>query len=351
MEAFYAPGHSAVLAEERAKDRSELRELEDEAIREALRRQVDIGLDVVTDGEFRRWMFMNSFYDAVSGVRTGKTVTFRNDRGEEVELNVHEIVGRLNPVDSPAAREVAFLASIVGDRPFKVTFPAASIFTHPLTTVSGGYASLDEFVGHSIQIERGLVADAVAAGATYIQFDFPLYPYLVDPAWIARFRDRGHDIALLLDRALAADRAVLEGIPDGVRVALHICRGNYRSSWMCEGSLEPVAERVFGELPYDVFLVEWDDLGRDGGFQPIRFLRNGSIMVMGIVSTKTGELEDEDDLLHRMEKAAGIVGGIERLAISPQCGFASVMVGNAIDEDAQWRKLELVAGVAHRLWR
>jgi 5-methyltetrahydropteroyltriglutamate--homocysteine methyltransferase len=350
MEAFYAPGHSAVLAEERAKDRSELRELEDEAIREALRRQVDIGLDVVTDGEFRRWMFMNSFYDAVSGVRTGKTVTFRNDRGEEVELNVHEIVGRLDPVDSPAAREVAFLASIVGDRPFKVTFPAASIFTHPLTTVGSPYQSLEEFVEHSIQIERGLVADAVAAGATYIQFDFPLYPYLVDPAWIARFRDRGRAPEALLDRALTADRAVLEGIPHGVTVALHICRGNYRSSWMCEGSLEPVAERVFGELPYDVFLVEWDDLGRDGGFQPIRFLRNGSIMVMGIVSTKTGELEDEDDLLHRMEKAAGIVGGIERLAISPQCGFASVMVGNAIDEDAQWRKLELVAGVAHRLW-
>jgi 5-methyltetrahydropteroyltriglutamate--homocysteine methyltransferase len=350
MEAFYAPGHSAMLAEERAKDRSELRELEDEAIREALRRQVDIGLDVVTDGEFRRWMFMNSFYDAVSGVRTGKTVTFRNDRGEEVELNVHEIVGRLDPVDSPAAREVAFLASIVGDRPFKVTFPAASIFTHPLTTVGSPYQSLEEFVEHSIQIERGLVADAVAAGATYIQFDFPLYPYLVDPAWIARFRDRGRAPEALLDRALAADRAVLEGIPHGVTVALHICRGNYRSSWMCEGSLEPVAERVFGELPYDVFLVEWDDLGRDGGFQPIRFLRNGSIMVMGIVSTKTGELEDEDDLLHRMEKAAGIVGGIERLAISPQCGFASVMVGNAIDEDAQWRKLELVAGVANRLW-
>jgi len=133
-------------------------------------------------------------------------------------------------------------------------------------------------------------------------------------------------------------------------VALHICRGNYRSSWMCEGSLEPVAEQVFGELPYDAFLVEWDDLGRDGGFEPVRFLRKGSTMVMGIVSTKTPVLEDEDALVRKMEQAAGLAGGMDRLAISPQCGFASVMVGNEIDEDAQWRKLGLLARVADRLW-
>ncbi len=143
---------------------------------------------------------------------------------------------------------------------------------------------------------------------------------------------------------------MLQGIPDDVTVGLHICRGNFRSSWMCEGSLEPVAERVFGELPYDTFLVEWDDRGRDGGFEPIRFLRDGAVMVMGIISSKVRELEDEDDLVRRMEEAAGIVGGMDRLAISPQCGFASVMMGNDTDEDIQWRKLELVGRVADRLW-
>jgi 5-methyltetrahydropteroyltriglutamate--homocysteine methyltransferase len=141
------------------------------------------------------------------------------------------------------------------------------------------------------------------------------------------------------------------GSPDEVTIALHICRGNYRSSWMCEGSLEPVAERVFGELPYDVFLVEWDDVVRDGGFEPIRFLRDGSVMAMGIVSTKTQRLESEDDLLRRMDEAAALVGGLDRLAISPQCGFASVMVGNEIDEAVQWRKLELVGRLAERIWR
>ena len=354
IDAFYDPGHSAVLEEERARDRGELRALEDEAIRSAVQRQIDCGLDVVTDGEFRRWMYMNSFYDAVDGVRTGKTVAFRNDRGEDVRLNIHEIVGRLAPVDSPGAREAAFMAEASAGHPFKVTFPAPSIFGHPLTTVvgpdEGGYGSLEEFVAHAIEIERGLVADAIAAGARYIQFDFPLYPYLVDPMWIARFESAGHSVDHVLDASLAADVAVLDDIPDDVTTALHICRGNFRSSWMCEGSLEPVAERVFGELPYDAFLVEWDDLGRDGGFEPIRFLRDGAVMVMGIVSSKVRELEDEDDLVRRMEEAAAIVGGMDRLAISPQCGFASVMIGNDTDEDIQWRKLELVGRVSDRLW-
>jgi 5-methyltetrahydropteroyltriglutamate--homocysteine methyltransferase len=354
VEEFYAEGHSAALDEERAKDHTSLRWEEDAGIRSAVQRQIDCGLDVVTDGEFRRWMFMNSFYDAVSGVRTGKTVRFRNDRGEDVELNVHEIVERLQPVDSPAAREAAFMSEADPGVPFKVTFPAASIFTHPFTTVSGregsGYDSLDAFVEHVIEIERDLVADAVEAGAGYVQFDFPLYPYLVDPAWIARFAAAGHDIEALVERALAADTAVLEGIPSDVTVGLHICRGNYRSSWMCEGSLEPVAERVFGDLPYDSFLVEWDDLGRDGGFEPVRHLREGAIMVMGLVSSKTPEIENEDALLRRMEQAAVLAGGMDRLAISPQCGFASVLAGNQTNEDAQWHKLELVGRVADRLW-
>jgi 5-methyltetrahydropteroyltriglutamate--homocysteine methyltransferase len=351
IEAFYERGHSAVLSEEREKDRTALRELEDAAIRDVVRRQIDIGLDVVTDGEFRRWMFMNSFYDAVSGVRTGKSVTFRNDRGEGVELAVHEIVAPLEQVDSPAAREAAFMVEATGGYPFKVTFPAPSIFLHPFTTVGGAYGSVEEFAEAAIEIERQLVREVVEAGGIYLQFDFPLYPYLVDPTWVAPFEARGHPVADLVDAAIAADTAVLEGIPDEVTVALHICRGNFRSSWMCEGSLEPVAERVFGELPYDAFLVEWDDLGRDGGFEPVRYLRGGSTMVMGILSTKTPVLEAEDDLLRKMDLAAGFVDGdLDRLAISPQCGFASVMVGNEIDEDTQWRKLELVARVADRLW-
>ena len=354
VDAFYETGHSAVLLEERAKDRTALRELEDAAVRDAVRRQIDLGLDVVTDGEFRRWMFLNSFYDAVEGFRTDNVVRFRNRRGEEVPLSVHEIVERLRPVDSPAAREAGFMADVADGHPFKVTFPAPSIFGHPFSYkpgVTSGYDSLEAFVAHAVEIERSLVLDAVAAGARYVQFDFPLYPYLVDPAWVERFEAAGQPVDGLVDAAIAVDAAILDGIPDEVTTALHICRGNYRSSWMCEGSLEPLAERVFGELPYDAFLVEWDDLGRDGGYEPVRHLRRGSTMVMGIVSTKTPEIEDEDELIRRMEHAVAFAGGdVDRLAISPQCGFASVVVGNEIDEATQWRKLELVARVANRLW-
>jgi 5-methyltetrahydropteroyltriglutamate--homocysteine methyltransferase len=355
VEAFYDPGHSVVLDEERLKDRSELRALEDDSIREAVRRQIDVGLDVVSDGEFRRWMFQNSFWDAVSGVTTDKVVRFHNQRGEELELAVPVIERRLEQVDSPAAREARFLADVTDDHPFKVTFPAASLFAHPLTTIAGsskgGYEYLEGFLAHAVEIERRLVAEAIDAGARYVQFDFPLYPYLVDPAWIARFTEAGHDVGRVLERSLAADAGVLDGIPRGVTTALHICRGNFRSAWMCEGSLEPVAERVFGWLPYDTFLVEWDDEGRDGGYSPVRFLRDGATMVMGLISSKTPELEDEDDLMRRLEEAAAFAGGMDRLAISPQCGFASVMVGNETNEDAQWRKLDLVARVADRFWR
>jgi 5-methyltetrahydropteroyltriglutamate--homocysteine methyltransferase len=355
IDRFYGAGHTTLHDEERAKDRAELRALEDEAIRVAVRRQIELGLDVVTDGELRRWMFQNSFWDAVSGVRTDKVVRFHDAAGRDAELNVPVIVERLRVVDSPAATEARFMAQTTGGHPFKVTFPAASLFAHPLTTIAGreqgGYEGLEAFVQHAIEIERRLVAEAIEAGVRYVQFDFPLYPFLVDPAWAARFEQAGHPVDRVLERSLAADAAVVEQVPDRVTTALHICRGNFRSSWLCEGSLEPVAERVFGGLAYDAFLVEWDDLGRDGGFEPIRHLREGSVMVLGIVSTKAPALESEDDLLRRIEEAASFVGGdLDRLAISPQCGFASVMIGNEIDEDAQWRKLELVGRVAERVW-
>jgi 5-methyltetrahydropteroyltriglutamate--homocysteine methyltransferase len=174
---FYAEGHSAVLADERRKDRTELRALEDEAIRDAVRRQVELGLDVVTDGEFRRWMFLNSFYDALEGFRTDNIVNFRNARGEDVPLPVHEIVERLRLVDSPAAREAAFMSAVADGYPFKVTFPAPSLFGHPFSYkpgVTSGYGTFQEFVAHAIQIERELVADAIKAGTKYVQFDLSL---------------------------------------------------------------------------------------------------------------------------------------------------------------------------------
>lgn len=331
------------------RDAAQLGAIADRAIERVVARQVELGLDVVSDGEFRRWMFLNSFYDAVEGIATDRQeVEFRNAEGQAVVLTVPSIEARLRKVDSPAAREAAFLASVT-EHPFKVAFPAASIFAHPFGVSADAYPSLDEFVEHAIEIERELIAETVAAGCRYVQLDFPLYPYLVDAGWVARFEAAGHDVSDLLDRAIAADRAILEAIPEGVTTGIHVCRGNYRSRWVCEGSLEPVAERMFGELPYDAFLVEWDDVRREGGYEAIRFVPPGHLVVMGLVSSKRAELEHEDDVLRRLDEAARHLP-LEQLALSTQCGFASVISGNELDEEAQWRKLDLVARVADRAW-
>jgi methionine synthase II (cobalamin-independent) len=321
----------------------------DRAIEDVVARQIELGLDVVSDGEFRRWMFLSSFYDAVSGVATDRSeVEFRNERGETVVLTVPSVEARLERVDGPAAREAAFLARVT-EHPFKVAFPAASLFVHPFGVSAKAYPSHEEFVAEAIAIERDLIVEAVEAGCRYVQLDFPIYPYLVDPGWSARFEAAGHDVSDLFDRAIAADQAVLEGLPGGVTTALHVCRGNYRSRWLCEGSLEPVAERLFGELPYDAFLVEWDDVGRDGGYAPVRFVPPGRIAVMGLVSSKRPDLESEDEILRRLGEASAYLP-YEQLGVSTQCGFASVIAGNEVDEDAQWRKLDLVARVADRVW-
>jgi 5-methyltetrahydropteroyltriglutamate--homocysteine methyltransferase len=335
-------------AVETRSDPAQLGALADAAIEQVVERQIELGLDIVTDGEFRRWMFLSSFYDAVRGIATDRSeVEFRNERGEAVVLTVPSIEARLERVDSPAAREAEFMAGVT-NHPFKIAFPAASIFVHPFGVSPAAYESNHEFVADAIAIERGLIADAIEAGCRYVQLDFPLYPYLVDPSWSARFEAAGHPVSDLLDRAIAADTAIVEGVPEGVTKALHVCRGNYRSRWICEGSLEPVAEQVF-ELPYDAFLVEWDDVGRDGGYAPIRFVPRGRIAAMGLVSSKKPELESQDEILRRLEEASGYLPS-DQLAVSTQCGFASVIEGNEIDVDTQWRKLELVARVADRVW-
>lgn len=230
-----------------------------------------------------------------------------------------------------------------------MTFRAASLFAHPFGVSADAHGTIDEFVEHAISIERELIADAIAAGCRYVQLDLPLYPYLVDPDWSARFEAAGQTVAELVEKAIAADRAVLAGIPDDVTTGLHVCRSNYRSRWLYTGSLEPVADRMFGDLPYGVFLVEWDDVGRDGGYAPIRLVPEGRVVAMGLVSSKRRELESDDEVVRWLEEAGRYLS-LEQLAVSTQCGFASVIEGNEIDDETQWRKLDLVARVADRVW-
>jgi 5-methyltetrahydropteroyltriglutamate--homocysteine methyltransferase len=345
--------HLALPEDQRGENRARLGALEDDLIREAVARQEAAGLDVVSDGEFRRLVFVNSFYEAIRGVEPGPQFTFRNDAGEEVQTPpLYAVSDRLERVDSPAAREAAFVSS-VATKPFKITFPAASWFASPFLMrpdeAVPGYESADEALDDMVRILRELIRDAIEAGARYVQLDYPSYVYLLDDDAVAQIRAMGLDRQRLLDTWIRLDQAVLEGMPDDVRFAMHICRGNYKSYWMFQGSLEPVAESVFSELPYHSFLVEWEDTRREGDYSPLRHVPKGPVVAMGIVSSKVNRLESDDEVLRRLDEASRYLDA-DQLALCTQCGFASSVPGNEVDEATQWRKLELVGRVAERVW-
>jgi len=340
--------HVAVfLADKERESWAQLQRLADQAIRDTVKRQIEIGLDVVTDGEIRRAHFVNSLFDGLGGI-------VENPEYEDSERGFSpppdpQAAERLRLVSNPLVGESEFLSSIT-THPWKITLPAASNF-YATQYSSAAYSSRDEFVGHVVELSRELVAGAVGAGARYVQFDYPLYPALCDAEKQAELVGAlGEDAEALLGKALAADNAVLEGLPAGVTSGLHLCRGNFRSRWWAQGSLEPVAERMFGELRYDRLLVEWEDTEREGDYSALRFVpEDGPIVAMGVVSSKVPELESDEEILRRMDDAAQYLD-MSRLAISPQCGFASVWYGNDLTEDDQWRKLELVTRTANKIW-
>jgi 5-methyltetrahydropteroyltriglutamate--homocysteine methyltransferase len=347
------PGYS-LLETDKANQIQELDVLADDAIRDAVARQMSIGLDVLTDGEMRRPMFTHSVVDALAGYEDNPhRIGYTNEGMEAMAPPTDPLIGaeRLRKIGNPALHELEFLQTLT-DWPVKLTFPSGSYWYYePAVLKPGVYESQDDLVRHVIELEREILAEVVRAGARYIQLDWPLYPALVDRRRAADHAAAfGETVDSLLAKALAADHAVIEGLPADVTTALHICRGNYRSRWLMQGSLEPIAERIFNTLPYDRFFIEWEDTRREGDYKPLRFVpRGGPIVVMGIVSTKLPEIESTDDMEHRLDEAARFLD-IEQLAISPQCGFASTWEGNEIAEEIQWRKLEVVAEVADRVW-
>jgi 5-methyltetrahydropteroyltriglutamate--homocysteine methyltransferase len=325
-------------------------------IGDAVQSQIAAGLDVLSDGEYRRMFFTGSFDAAIRGFQTSTETRFMTAAdGQKIERPERPVVGeRLVKVSNPLAREAEFMSSIT-DRPFKVTIPAPSmycwygVFTPGIT--DRVYASHDELADHVVELMREIVDEAIAAGAGYVQFDFPFYPLFVDESHKQRWRRFGiDDDEAYLERLLRVDAAVIEGLPETVRTALHLCRGNAGDYWMASGALDPVAERVFS-LPYDSFLVEWDDKERDGGYSALRYVPkgNGPIVGVGVVSTKRHELESEDWVLGEIEAASKYLD-VDQLALAPQCGFGTVPGMESATEELQWRKLELVGKVADRVW-
>ncbi len=330
----------------------ELRGVEDQAIFDALEKQRELGLDVCTDGEMRRGSWLTDMAEAVEGfVPARRTVEWKGPGGGK-EGSTGQVVGaKLRKVRKLTGRELPFLKR-AASLPFKITLPAPSNFI--LTGYRPG--TTDQFYPHPedlledlVEIVRDEVQWLMAEGVTYIQFDAPYYSYYLDPRMREEAQRASRDLDQELVRGIAADNATLMGLPrDGVTVALHVCRGNSRSRWLMEGGYDVVAERLFGLLDVDTFLLEYDDQ-RAGGFEPLRLVPAGKGVVLGLVTSKDPRIESQDDLRRRIDEAARYVP-LENLALSPQCGFASVAAGNQMSMDDQWRKLELVVETARKVW-
>ena len=345
----------------------QFRSLEDQCVRDAVALQEGLGLAVITDGEYRRLNFQDSFGESVSGYDAGRpTLEFYEKRVEGGSpLQRWEIPdqgehkGTAVAQRRPAAEKIRLARNVPAEefeflhqtarKPAKVALigPDRIAQRFDWQNSKAVYSGLDEFVADVVQIEREIIRGLIDAGCHYVQIDAPGYTAYVDAPSLEAMRSRGEDPQANFNRSLQADNAVLEGFDD-VTFGIHLCRGNQRSMWHREGTYDEIAERLLNELKHDRFLFEYDT-PRAGGFEPLRFLPKGKIMVLGLVSTKVPRLETVDELKRRIDEAARYVP-LEQLAISPQCGFSSDVVGNLISEDDQKRKLEVVVETARQVW-
>jgi 5-methyltetrahydropteroyltriglutamate--homocysteine methyltransferase len=332
-----------------------LTERADAAILHALDRQRAVGLELFTDGEFRRESWITDMADAVDGfVPQSRTVQWHTSSGELApEPSTSNVVGgKLQPRRRLTGDETNFL-KLHAKGMIKMTLPAPSNFwlvSWQDGVSSAAYASRSEMLQDFTRIVRAEVEALIADGVAYIQLDAPFYGAFIDEQQRGAFRGAGIDPDRALLEVAAADNAAIAGLArEGLTLALHICRGNSRSRWAYQGGYDPIAEVLFSQLAVDTFLLEYDSTERDGTFEPLRFLPPGKTAVLGLVTTKVAQLESQDDLRRRVDEAARFVP-LEQLALSPQCGFASVAAGNALTEGDQWRKLELVVDTARKIW-
>jgi 5-methyltetrahydropteroyltriglutamate--homocysteine methyltransferase len=338
-------------------DDSQLRAAEDEAIRDVVQMQRDVGLKSATDGEFRRASWHMDFIYALDGVTKAPgdlKVQFHNAEGDiEFTPAAMQIDGRLGVSETIFGDAFTFLKDVVGDSgpTPKLTIPSPSMVHY-----RGGRAAIDEAVYPDLDDFWADLTSAYAeevrrlgdAGCTYLQFDDTSLAYLNDPEQRRHVAAIGGDAEHQHETYIKHINEALAGRPEGMAVTTHMCRGNFRSSWVAEGGYDFVAEALFNELEVDGFFMEWDD-ARSGGFEPLRFVPKGKVVVLGLVTTKTGALEDTDGLKRRIEEASQYVD-VDQLCLSPQCGFSSTVEGNAITYDEEVAKLRRVVEVADEVW-
>ena len=324
---------------------------QDAAIRDAVRLQEAVGLHAITDGEFRRTAWSAGFVWALDGVVPRPSLfEFTDQHGDVVRWETCFAERRLTRTRGIATGELEFVRSVT-KRTAKVTMPAPSFlhfFRGPECADRSAYPDLDAFFDDLVAIYRAEIADLAKLGCRYLQLDEVPVAMLGDETVRDRVRARGEDPDALLRRYVDAVNRVVADRPPGMTVAMHLCRGNLRGHWMASGGYDAVAEALFGGANVDAFLLEYDS-PRAGDFSPLRFLAPGKQATLGLVSSKTPELEPLDALRRRIDEAAKIVP-LERLGIGPQCGFASTVAGNPLTEDDQRAKLARVVETADAIW-
>jgi 5-methyltetrahydropteroyltriglutamate--homocysteine methyltransferase len=318
-------------------------------VAEAIELQERAGIEVVTDGEMRRYAFYGHLIDAVEGYDKygGWAIPFRDESGEELVLQRPVVVSKLRRKRHLCAEEFTWLRART-TRPAKTTLISAqqAAAYYDAEKSKGAYPTVDAYLADLVDILRGEVEELIRLGCAYIQIDSPQYTALLDPELREGYRSRGNDPDRLLALSIEMDNAVIGNHP-GVEFGLHLCRGNNQSKFYAQGDYGPIT-KVFQKTKFDRFLLEFDD-ARSGGFEPLREVPEDRVVVLGLVSSKKPALESGDELKRRVEEASQFISR-DRLALSPQCGFASTLEGNLVTEADQEAKLRLVAETAREIW-
>lgn len=331
-------------------DDAELKAVEDAEIRKVIRRQEEVGLQAVTDGEFRRAFWHYDFLehlDGVQGVTLDQGVQFK---GVQLKPKGLRVVGRIGFTDHPMIEHFRFVKANTS-RSAKMTIPGPSML-HYRSGRQMINAGLYPDMGAYYEDLGAAYAKAVRAfydaGCRYLQLDDISFAYLCDLEQRKMLADRGDDPSEQADIYAGMVRRALRDKPADLTVTMHLCRGNFRSTFIASGGYEPIADLLFNAMPVDGYFMEWDT-DRAGGFEPLRFLPKGKTVVLGLVTSKTGQLEKPEDVKRRIEEAARFVG-LDQLCLSPQCGFASTEEGNTLAEDEQWSKIGMIVDVAREVW-
>lgn len=329
-----------------------LRRIEDEAIRDVVTHQRACGLKVVTDGEFRRAWWHFDFFDGLEGVERYESEQGIQFNGVQTKAHGIRVTGKIGFGNHPMLEDFRYLKSISGDAVAKMTIPSPSVmhFRGGRKAIDANvYPDLNDYFDDLATVYRDAIKAFYDAGCRYLQLDDTVWAYLCSEDQKSQIRERGDDPEELARIYAQVLNKAIEGKPDDLTIGLHVCRGNFRSTWISEGGYEPVAEILFGTVNIDAFFLEYDN-ERSGGFEPLRFIKPGKQqVVLGLITTKNGELENPQTVKARIAEAAQFVS-LEQICLSPQCGFASTEEGNSLTEEQQWAKLRLVVDIAKDVW-